>query len=204
MSISGFFLMLFLLVHLSANLTVLVSADLFISTCRFMGSNPFVLAMVPVLAAGVFIHLIYAILLTWHNFRARGPKRYATGNRNRAISFASKNMFVLGVIILGGLTLHLTHFWAKMQLREFMGQVEVDPYQLMCYQFSQWHIILIYVAWIIAVWFHLSHGFWSAFQSIGLNNSKWIKRLQAISYLYATLVAIGFLAIPIYFYLFIV
>ena len=197
MSISGLFLILFLLVHLCANLTSLVSADLFNQTCRMMGSNPFILAMTPVLAAGMAIHFLVAGLLTRYNFTARGARRYAIRNKDGAISWASKNMFVLGLIILGGLALHLLHFWSKMQLRDFIGGVEVDPYELLRYYFSQWHIVVIYIVWIVALWFHLTHGFWSAFHTMGLSNQKWLKLLQTASYIYATIIAAGFITIVI-------
>ena len=200
MSISGLFLLLFLLVHLSANLTSLVSPELFNETCRFMGSNPFILAMIPVLSAGIIIHVLYAVKLTLYNLHARGPISYAVRNKSKAVSFASKNMFVLGVVILSGLALHLVHFWSKMQLKEITGGVEANPYDLLLYQFSQLQVVIIYLIWIVALWFHLTHGFWSAFHTIGLSNQKWIKRLQAIAYICATLIAIGFIVIPIYFY----
>ena len=111
-------------------------------------------------------------------------------------------MFVLGLIVLGGLALHLLHFWSKMQLRDFIGGVEVDPYELLLHYFSQLHVVIIYTVWIVALWLHLTHGFWSAFHTIGLSNKKWIKRLQLAAYIYATLVSVGFITIPVYFYLF--
>jgi len=203
MSVSGLFLILFLLVHLTANLSSLFGAELFNKVCSFMGSNPIVLAMVPILAAGFAIHILYASILTLSNVKARGAKRYAVSNKGPATSWASKNMFVLGVIVLGALAMHLTHFWAQMQLREFMGLDTIDPYQLLTFQFSKLYMVVVYIVWIIALWFHLTHGFWSAFQSIGLNNKKWIKRWQTIAYIYATLIAIGFISIPLYFYLFV-
>lgn len=202
MSITGLFLMLFLLVHLTANLTSLVSAQLFVKTCHMMGSNPFILAMTPILAAGAGLHFLYAGLLTLHNLRALGLNRYAAGNKNSGISWASKNMFLLGLVVFGGLALHLLHFWSKMQLADIIGGVEVDPYELLRYQFSQIHIVIIYVVWVVALWLHLTHGFWSAFQTIGLSNKNWIKRLQIAASIYATLVSVGFISIPIYFYCF--
>jgi succinate dehydrogenase / fumarate reductase cytochrome b subunit len=110
-------------------------------------------------------------------------------------------MFVLGVIVFGFLALHLTHFWAKMQLQHFLGGHGENPYDLLVKLFSQWYYCVIYIVWIIALYFHISHGFWSAFQSLGVNNSKWIPRFQLIAKIYAILVALAFISIPVYFYL---
>jgi len=203
MSTTGLFLMLFLLVHLTANITGLFGAESFNRVCRFMSTNPIILVMVPVLAAGFVLHILYALLLSLSNLKARGGKNYAVSNKGPATSWASTNMFVLGCLILGGLALHLLHFWAQMQLREFSGGVSAPPYELLVYTFSKLHIVIIYFVWIIALWFHLTHGFWSAFQSLGAIRTKRLKGWQTAAYIYATAVATGFASIPLYFYLFI-
>ena len=198
MSISGLFLILFLGVHLFANISALFGAGSFNRVCRFMGANPFILVMVPVLAAGVCIHIFYALRLTLYNLKARGAIRYAVRNRGRTLSWASKNMFVLGILILCGLLLHLYHFWAHMQLQEVLGRVACEPYDILVYTFNQPVVVVIYLIWIMALWFHLTHGFWSAFQTLGLNNQKWMKRWQTIAHIYAAIIAAGFVSIPVY------
>lgn len=197
MSISGLFLILFLLVHLLANSAYIFGPEAFDSVIEFMGS-PFILAMVPVLAAGFAIHIIYALLLTIHNRKARGAERYSVANKAQADSWASKNMFVLGIIVLGVLVFHLSHFWANMQLPELTGGEAENANLLMKQTFSSIWILICYLIWFAALWFHLTHGFWSAFQTIGANNIKWLKRLKAISYVYATLIAVGFSFIAIF------
>ena len=194
------FLMVFLLVHLTANMTSLVGGEVFNAVCHFMSTNILILIMVPVLAGGVFIHFAYALYLTITNLIARGKERYAVSNKGPATSWASKNMFVLGLIVLGILLIHLLHFWAKMQLMEFLGMESANPYDLMVYQFSKLYVVIIYLVWFAALWFHLTHGFWSALHTIGFNNKKWMKRLQVIGYIYATVVCAGFCIIPLYFY----
>ena len=99
MSISGLFLMLFLVVHLTANSAFLFSEEAFEIACEIM-ATPFVTVMVPILAAGFIIHIIYALYLTLYNRRARGNERYAVPHKGKADSWSSKNMFVLGVIVL--------------------------------------------------------------------------------------------------------
>ncbi len=197
MSISGLFLILFLLIHLLANSAYVFGPEAFESVIEFMGS-PFIVAMVPVLAAGFAIHIIYALLLTIKNRKARGTERYSVANKAQTDSWASKNMFVLGIIILGVLVFHLSHFWAKMQLPELTGGEAENANLLMQQTFSNIWIVICYLLWFAALWFHLTHGFWSAFHTIGANNIKWIKRLKVVSYIYASFIALGFSFIAIF------
>ncbi len=202
MSLSGLFLMLFLVVHVVTNFLAIFGREIYNEACHFMDTNPIIQVMVPVLAFGVFIHIVYATILTLSNLRARGTDRYAVSNKGKASSWASRNMFVLGLIVLGFLCLHLFHFWAKMQLQHFIGgSPEVDPYGLVATLFQNIWYCLIYWVWLAALWFHLSHGFWSAFQTIGLNNSKWLKRWQVIALIYASIIIIAFALIPLWFLL---
>lgn len=197
MSISGLFLILFLLIHLLANSAYLFGHEAFDTIIGIM-SSPVIVAMVPVLAAGFIIHIIYAILLTLSNLKARGSERYEVSNRAKTDSWASKNMFVLGVIVLGFLALHLTHFWAKMQLPEFLGNHAENGNLLMEQTFGSLLNVILYIVWFVALWFHLTHGFWSAFHTLGANNNKWFNRLRAVSYVYATLIFVGFSVIAIF------
>ncbi|MGN0188631.1 MAG: succinate dehydrogenase cytochrome b subunit, partial [Candidatus Cryptobacteroides sp.] len=201
MSISGLFLIIFLLLHVSINLFSVVDSiqgtwgaedGLFALGCRFM-STPVITVMVPILALGFIIHIIYACYLTICNIRTRGGYcRYEVSSKAKTESWASKNMFALGIIVLGFIVFHLTHFWDEMQLKEFMGQEATDPYLLLETTFGQWWMVVLYLIWFGAIWFHLTHGFWSAFQTIGWSNQVWTKRLNVIGYIFATLIFLGF------------
>ena len=206
MSISGLFLIVFLLLHVSINLFSVIdlftgsygSPDgLFKAGCDFM-SLPIVTVMVPVLALGFFIHIFYGCYLTWTNLRSRGGYcRYAVSSKAKTDSWASRNMIVLGIIILGFIAFHLTHFWADMQLKEFTDQEMSDPYALLDRTFGVWWVAILYLVWFCAIWFHLTHGFWSAFQTVGLNNNIWLKRLKVLSYIVATLFFLGFASVTV-------
>lgn len=211
MSISGLFLIVFLLLHLSINLFSVIDTftgnfgntaeGLFHLGCEFM-SLPIVTVMVPVLALGFIIHIIYAFVLTLKNIDTRGGyKRYDAGSKAKADSWASQNMIVLGIIVLGILVFHLTHFWADMQLKEFMGAEAENEYTLLTTTFGSWWNLAIYIVWFGALWFHLTHGFWSAFQTIGWNNKIWLGRLKVIAYIFATLIFLGFAAVAVNAYL---
>lgn len=208
MSISGLFLIIFLLLHGSINLLSVFDTfngnfavgneeGLFALGCWFM-STPVITVMVPVLAFGFIIHIIYACCLTLANIKTRGGyKRYEVSSKAKTESWASKNMFALGIIVLGFIAFHLTHFWDDMQLKEFMGQHAEDPYQLLMDTFQHWWMLVLYLVWFGALWFHLTHGFWSAFQTIGWSNNIWTKRLNVIGYIFATLIFLMFAAVAI-------
>mgnify|MGYP003309115830 CR=1 FL=1 len=206
MSISGLFLIVFLLLHLTINAFSIIDTfngtygteeGLFFAGCEFM-SLPIVTIMVPVLALGFFVHIVYAMILTAGNIKARGGYfRYASGSKGKAESWASKNMFLLGIVVLGLIAFHLNHFWAEMQLKEFMSEHAEDPYVLLNKTFENWWMVAIYIVWFIALGLHLCHGFWSAFQTIGMSNEKWEKRLTWLGYLFVALVVLGFCAVAV-------
>jgi succinate dehydrogenase / fumarate reductase cytochrome b subunit len=160
------------------------------------------------LAGGVFVHFAYAFWLTWQNRKARGNVRYAITVKEKGVDWASKNMLLLGVIVILGLLLHLVHFWSKMQLQELLGNHEnclglavTDGAALIQYTFSKWYNVALYVVWLAALWFHLSHGIWSMFQSMGWANQTWYPRLKCLSTAWTTIIALGFAAVAIGFYI---
>ena len=205
MSISGLFLIVFMLLHMTINFFSVIdsfkgtygTADgLFLAGCEFM-ALPIVTIMVPVLAAGFIVHIVYAFILSYGNYKARGTERYAVANKTKAESWAAKNMIVLGVIVLGVVAFHLNHFWADMQLAEFQGHHAEDPYVLLNATFGNWIWVVVYLVWFGALGFHLCHGFWSAFQSIGMSNKVWEKRLMYIGYVVVAVIVLGFAAVAV-------
>ena len=196
MSLSGFFLILFLTLHACLNAAYLWSPEAFNHVCEFM-SLPIIKIVTPVLAFGIVIHIIYAFVLFLQDYKARGKERYEVANKTKADGWASKNMLVLGVVVLLGMALHLTHFWAKMQLQEFLGNEPLSGAEAMVQTFKPLWVLIVYLVWFCFIWMHLTHGFWSAFQSMGWNNNKWIKRLQWIGYIYCTAIILIFVVVAI-------
>ena len=206
MSVSGLFLIVFLLLHMTINLFSVIDTfkgtygaaeGLFQAGCDFM-ALPIVTIMVPVLAAGFLVHIVYAFILTAGNIKARGGyQRYAGGSKGKAESWASKNMLVLGVIVLGLVAFHLNHFWADMQLKEFQGHHAENPYLLLNETFKHGWMVVLYVLWFAALGFHLTHGFWSAFQTIGLSNSIWEKRLYCLGKIFVGIIVLGFSVVAV-------
>ena len=161
-------------------------------------ATPVIDIMVPVLAAGFFVHIVYAGILTAGNIKARGGfNRYAGGSKGKAESWASKNMLVLGIVVLGLIAFHLNHFWADMQLKEFMGEHAENPYKLLEATFQNGWMVALYIIWFVALGYHLTHGFWSAFQTIGLSNQIWEKRLYCIGKILVGIVVLGFAAVAV-------
>ena len=201
MSVTGLFLVLFVTFHALMNAVAIISLDAYDAICEFLGANWYAVAGTIVLAGGFAIHIIFAFWLTWQNRKARGNDRYAVTAKPKNVEWASQNMLVLGIIVLGFLVLHLTHFWAKMQLPELMGQhVETGSYYLHhTFGYGNWWVLPVYLIWFVALWVHISHGFWSAFQTLGTANDKWIDRWQCISKWWATIVFILFAVEAIYF-----
>lgn len=207
MSVSGCFLVLFILFHMSMNLTAIISPAGYNTICEFLGANWYALAGTAVLAAGVLVHILYALVLTLNNYRARGSQRYAVTVQEPGVAWSSKNMLVLGFVVLAGLAIHLIHFWSKMQLVELLGGHvnslgfgPADGAALIAYTFSKWYNVLIYLVWLAALWFHLTHGVWSMFQTVGWANDTWYPRLKCLANVVATLVFLGFAAVVVVYF----
>ena len=212
MSISGLFLVLFLLFHGSMNLCLVID-DLFGThaynwICAMLGANWYALVGTAVLALGVVVHFCYAIILTVQNRAARGNDRYEVVARQEGVDWASKNMLALGIIVILGLCLHLYNFWWKMQFAELTGihTSMFDPQDgsaIVTALFTDgWCGIiycLIYIIWLLALWFHLSHGIWSALQTMGASNLIWLKRIKVIGIVFATITVGLFMIVVLYF-----
>ncbi|MDD2289702.1 MAG: succinate dehydrogenase cytochrome b subunit [Bacteroidales bacterium] len=198
MSVTGLFLILFLTLHVTANLTILWGQEAYDAVTEFMGTNPLVQIMVPVLALGFVIHIGYSLILNLKNLKARGPVTYAGGMKSRGYRFdrqSSQNMLLLGVIVLGFLILHLSQFWIKMQWQQLSGGEPQNGYLLVTgYLGTPW-VAICYIAWFAALWFHINHGFWSAFQTLGLNNQRFLPILRTVSVVYSSLLFVGFTTI---------
>ncbi|MGV8964141.1 MAG: succinate dehydrogenase cytochrome b subunit [Candidatus Saccharimonadaceae bacterium] len=202
MSISGLFLILFLIFHMSMNLVLVFSPAAYDQVTHFLGANWYAIVGTLVLAAGFIVHILYATLLTLQNRKARGNDRYASTNTKDA-TWTSKNMYVLGFVVLAFLVLHMIQFWYQMQFKELVG-IELDytsSAQFVIDVFKQPIYVAVYLVAFTALWFHLTHGFWSALHSVGWNNTIWMKRLKTTSYVLSTIIMIGFAIIPLFIYI---
>jgi len=205
MSISGLFLVVFLLVHLCVN-SLLLAGDgrLFNLAAHFMATNPVIRIIEPLLALGLIIHILYASTLTLMNQKAR-PVKYKMVNQSDSSTWASRNMYILGATVLIFLLIHIINFYWKLKFGEVAtinyGNGEIDDtYSLVTSLFTNWWWFdLIYITGAVLLGLHLTHAFWSAFQTLGWSNDIWRKRLDVTGIIYSYIIAIGFSVIPLYF-----
>ena len=203
MSVTGIALILFLTFHMSMNVVALFSGDAYNMVCEFLGANWYALVATLALAALAVIHIVDAFLLTMQNRRARGNERYAVTTRPSKVEWASQNMLVLGIIVLLGLLLHLFNFWYNMMFAELTGisvpHHPADGFAYIVDTFSCPVYVVLYIIWLAAIWFHLSHGFWSAMQTFGWSGKVWFQRWKVIGLVYTTLLMLGFLVVVLAF-----
>ena len=209
MSVSGIALILFLTFHGCMNLVALFSGDAYNMVCEMLGANWYAVAATAVLVALIAVHFIYAIILTLQNRKARGNNRYAVTSKPEQVEWASQNMFVLGVIVVLGLLLHLFNFWYNMMFAElfndgyayFSDQLIAagDGYSIMEKTFGNPVFTALYIIWFVALWFHLTHGFWSALQTLGWNGKIWFNRWRTIGMAYVTVLMLIFVVVALKF-----
>ncbi|MBP5214762.1 MAG: succinate dehydrogenase/fumarate reductase cytochrome b subunit [Bacteroidales bacterium] len=206
MSVTGTALVLFLTFHMLMNLVYVydvmvgtpADGHYFDAVCEFLGTNWYALLGTAGLAALVLIHFCYAFMLTLQNWKARGNDRYAVSGK-QPVHWAAKNMLALGVVVICGMLVHLWNFWRNMMLAELTGtEAQFAPasgFDWITFNLSDPVLVVIYIVWFAALWYHLTHGIWSAMQTLGLNGKIWLNRWICISYIWATVIAAGFLCV---------
>lgn len=204
MSVTGIALTLFLTFHMSMNVVALFSGEAYNMICEFLGANWYAVLATAGLGALTVAHIVYAFILTAQNRRARGNERYAVTGQSRMVEWSSKNMLVLGIIILLGMILHLFNFWYNMMFAEIFHIADplgnpADGFGYIKLTFANPVYVVLYVIWLVAIWFHLTHGFWSAMQTIGLNGKIWFNRWKVIGTIYSTILMLGFLVVVLAF-----
>ncbi len=205
MSLSGLFLIIFLIVHLSVNLMLLVpdGGETFNIAANFMALPVIKYGLQPVLALGFIVHIVFAAMLTAQNNKARGHNKYASGNSTKEVMWASKNMFVLGIVVVAFLAVHILDYFVPLQITHGAKEVTIggatmhDTYSLVKETLQNPIKVILYVIGSLGLALHLTHGFWSAFQTLGASNSIWRKRWTVIGTIFAWVVSLGFCVIAI-------
>ncbi|BDD08869.1 succinate dehydrogenase [Fulvitalea axinellae] len=204
MSLTGLFLITFLVVHLVGNLQLLKNDGgmAFNTYTKFMTSNPLIKTTSFLLYGSILLHVIVSIFLTSQNKKARGPVAYKVSDAGANSPWNSRNMGILGSIILIFVVIHLQNFWYHMKfgvtpMVSYEGVEYKDLYTMVIEAFKEWWIVAIYVVSMIALGYHLNHGFQSAFQSLGINHSKYTPAIKTIGKVYSIVMAFGFAILPI-------
>ena len=207
MSLTGLFLIVFLLVHLIGNLQLITdpTGESFNVYAQFMTTNPVIKFTSYGLYFFILLHIVQGLMIWSSNRAARGGKDYAVNatrgtQTNAAIA---KRMGALGMIIMAFLGLHMYQFWYKMHWQLKASEVDgmKDLYSLVDRTYQDPLYVVIYVLSMLFISFHLWHGFQSAFQTLGLNHKKYTPFIQLVGKAYAILIPLAFAIIPIYMYL---
>ena len=205
---TGLFLCLFLVVHLSANLILVlpeeVARGLYNSYSTTLRESPLIKIVAYALYLAIVLHVIYAIVITIHNRRAK-PQKYVMNRSNENSSWASQNMGILGTLILIFIVIHLANFWARIKLGigEEVGldiDGHVDVYEVTYSLFQNIYYVIFYTVLAIPLAYHLHHGFKSAFKSLGFYHKKGLRIVAKVALVYALIMGIGFGVIPLIVY----
>lgn len=209
MGFTGIFLITFLIVHVSANFCIFVPdhGRTFNRVAHFLGTNWILHILEVGLFLGFILHIIQGIVLTYQN-RTKRPVKYKVYHRP-GTTWYSRSMGLLGVLILIFLIIHLSHFWVHTRLAAVFGglnditysDLKVDNlFARMKEVFSHGWVVIVYLVALVALAYHLAHGFQSAFRTLGMSSSKYIPIIKVIGYAFSIIVPLMFAAMPVSMY----
>ena len=205
MSLTGLFLCTFLVVHLIGNFQLFKNDDgvAFNVYSHFMGHNPVIRTIEWGLVLGFGFHIYEAALLSWRNKSARAHG-YVQWQAKQNSEWTSRNMGILGSIILVFLIVHLYNFFWRARFGTLDPDINKndDLYKLVVSSFHQWWYVILYVAAQASLGYHLWHGFRSGFQTLGLNHRKYMPLIKNFGYAFAVIISAGFASMPLYFLFF--
>lgn len=197
MSLTGLFLISFLVVHVTINSMIFVNdgGETFNMAAGFMAHNIIIRIMEVGLFVGLLLHIVQAYIVTAQNQKAR-PVKYAVTNGAANSKWYSRSMAILGTLLLLFLVVHLGNFWVPTKKAVFAHE-EHNTFEGMRAVFSQWYFVAIYMLGVISLSYHLLHGFPSAFQSLGLNHKKYTPVIKFLGTAFSILVPLLFALMPL-------
>ncbi len=201
MAITGLLMVLFVVGHLLGNLSIFAGANGINTYAEKLHGLPAVVwATRVVMLAAVLFHLVLSIQITLEN-RAANPTRYAVDRRLR-VTFASKNMIWTGLLLGAFIVFHLFHFTIRsvpgmeiVQVQDALGRFDV--FAMVAAGFGKAVTAVVYVVAMLMLYFHLSHGIQSTFQSLGLNNPKTMPGFVKFGGVLSVIFLLGYGAIPV-------
>lgn len=202
MALTGLFLISFLIIHCTINAMIFLNDGgvTFSHWGHFMGTNPIIRTLEIGLVAGFLLHIFQGILLIRGN-RAARPVSYAVVSPSAHSTWYSRSMGLLGTLLLLFLIMHTAHFWIPNRSSQFTTGEELNLYQLMLEIFQNPIVVILYVIGCISLAWHLLHGFWSAFQSLGFNHQRYNGIIKFLGTAFAIVVPLIFALMPIAIYL---
>lgn len=202
MSLTGLFLILFLLVHCYVNAMIFWNdgGEKFTEAAHFMGTNVIIRITEIGLFAFLILHIVQGLRL-WIQNRSRRNTRYSVSAGNATSKWYSRSMGILGTLILLFLVLHISAFWAPNRASQTMGNGELDLYGMMRDAFQNIAVVIIYIFGCISLAWHLVHGFFSAFQTLGLAMNKYKGIIKSVGVAFSIIIPLIFALMPLAFYL---
>ena len=204
MAFAGLFLIAFLIVHLIINLFLLKGdgGNTFNELAHFMATNIFIRIFEIVLMAAIVLHFIYGIVVQIQNWMAR-PVRYKVCGKSTT-SFLSRYMIYTGAVVFIFFLIHFMDFWFKriglvQNTITLSSTGEPNFYNISIELFSNTLYSTLYIILILGLGFHLNHALQSAFQTLGINHSKYTPCIKACATIYSVIITLGFCIIPLYF-----
>lgn len=208
MAITGLFLCIFLIVHLSANCILLlpegIARELYNSYSTILRESPLIKVIAYALYLSIILHVVYAVLVTIRNRKAK-PSKYAINNFKENSTWTSQNMGWIGGLIFIFILIHLANFWARIKLGigaevGLDSKGHLDIYEVTNDLFQNIYYVIFYTILMIPLGLHLHHGLKSGFKTLGFYHSKGLKVLANVSLIYAVVISIGFGIIPLIVY----
>ena len=203
--LSGFFLVLFLLGHLLGNLQLFIPGEdgqkQFNEYALFMTTNPAVKILSFLTYSAIILHTVLTLFLVFQSSNARDVK-YLQSSGNANSTWGSKNMAVLGTLILIFIVIHMKSFWYEMHF----GVIGLDPWgnkdlhTVTVTAFNELWYVLFYVLSMVVLAIHLKHGVESVFQTLGIKTRRYVSLIHKAAYGFALIVPAAFASIPIYLY----
>lgn len=202
MALTGLFLISFLIVHCAINAMIFYNdgGATFTHWAHFMATNPVIRTLEIVLILGFVIHILQGLFLWRQNRNARGPVKYRIVSPPKQSTWYSRSMTLLGTLILLFLVIHTSNFWIPNRAHQFITGEELPLYQMMLLTFQNPIEVVIYLLGCFSLFWHLLHGFKSAFQSLGLNHVKYNKVIGLAGTAFSIIVSIIFAMMPLSIY----
>lgn len=201
MSITGLFLISFLVIHAIINSLIFFNDGgvIFNEGSEFMAHNPIIRIIEIVLFAGLILHIVQSLILTMQNRKAR-PVKYVVNNGSANSKWYSRSMGLLGTLLLFFLIIHLKDFWVVSRLTDEISSGRETMFGEMKEVFENPFAVGIYLLGVISLCYHLLHGFQSAFQSLGINHPKYTPIIKAVGFWFSIIIAVIFASMPVAMY----
>ncbi len=203
MGFTGLFLISFLIVHAYVNSMIFVGEDAFNSAADFMGTTIAIRIMEVGLFAGIILHVVQGYLLAQKNMAMR-KQQYQVKAGNKTSAWYSRSMGLLGTLILLFLIVHIVHFWVPSRVTHDLAETQLvngrtthNLYQRMVDVFQSPLVVVIYLLGVFSLAWHLIHGFYSAFQTMGLTTHKYKKMIRNVGIAFSIIICLLFAAMPV-------